>query len=64
MEAFHVFKLFVVNEHKPESILKILRANAEKLIPYINDLLGEVDDEDLKVEKDYLLMQLGMLIPK
>lgn len=64
MEAFHVFKLFVVNENKTEPILKILRANADKLIPYIDDLLGDTDDEDLKVEKHYLLMQLKLLIPK
>lgn len=64
MEAFHIFKLFVVNENKPDPILNILKANADKLIPYIDDLLGDTDDEDLKVEKQYLLMQLRLLIPK
>lgn len=61
MEAFHVFKLFVAKEDKPEPIMKILRANAEKLIKFIHDLLDGIEDADLQREKEYLLMELGML---
>ncbi|OHS97087.1 hypothetical protein TRFO_09646 [Tritrichomonas foetus] len=61
MEAFDVFKLFVAREQKPEPILKILRANSEKLIKFIHDLLDGVEDQEVQNEKDYLLTQLGLL---
>ena len=61
VEAFHVFKLFVAQEEKPEPIVKILRTNAEKLIKFIHDLLDGIEDADLQREKDFLLVELGML---
>lgn len=61
MEAFHVFKLFVAQEDKPQPILKILKTNAEKLIQFIHNLLDGIEDADLQREKDFLLMELGML---
>jgi calcium binding protein 39 len=61
MEAFHVFKLFMAREDKPEAIVKILRTNAEKLIKFIHDLLDGIDEEDLQKEKEFLLVELGML---
>ena len=62
MEAFHVFKLFVACDEKPEPVLRILRANASKLIEFIHQLLDGIEDQDLQSEKDYLLMQLGILL--
>lgn len=61
MEAFDVFKLFVARQDKPEPILKILRANATKLITFIHDLLDGAEDQEVQNEKDFLLTQLAML---
>jgi len=62
MEAFHVFKLFVACEEKPEPIVKILTANAKKLITFIHTLLDGIEDSELQEEKEFLLLQLGMLM--
>ena len=51
-------------EDKPEPILKILRTNAEKLIQFIHNLLDGIEDADLQREKEFLLMELGMLHTK
>ena len=61
MEAFDVFKLFVAKPQKPESIVKILRANAEKLIKFTHDLLDEVEDQETQTEKEFIITQLGLL---
>ena len=61
MEAFHVFKLFVAREDKLEPILKILRANSQRLIEFIQDLLEGIEDPEIQNEKEFLLMQLGLL---
>lgn len=61
MEAFHVFKCFFVLEEKPEPIVKILRANAAKLIKFIRDLLDGCEETELQREKNFLLVQLGFL---
>ncbi|KAH0786728.1 calcium-binding protein 39-like [Histomonas meleagridis] len=58
LEAFHVFKLFVVYEHKPETVLKILRANADKLIEYIHELVQNNPDQELENEKEHLIVQI------
>ena len=63
MEAFHIFKLFVAIEGRPEPITKILRANQEKLTQFIKTLLDGVEEQELQREKDYLLMELAYLKP-
>jgi calcium binding protein 39 len=63
MEAFHIFKLFVVREGKPEPILKILRKNYEKLVNFLGDLLDGIEDRELQDEKDVLVGILSALPP-
>ncbi|KAH0793733.1 protein Mo25 [Histomonas meleagridis] len=58
LEAFNVFKLFVLYDHKTEAIIRILRTNADKLIEYIHDLLQSNQDQELDKEKDHLIVQL------
>ena len=40
-EAFHVFKVFVANPHKPELITGILVSNKEKLLRFLKNFLQE-----------------------
>ena len=58
LEAFHVFKLFVVYDKKPEAVVRILRANADKLVEYIHDLLQSNQDQEIEREKEHLIVQL------
>ncbi|RLN20036.1 putative MO25-like protein [Panicum miliaceum] len=51
VEAFHVFKLFVVNKEKPSEITCILHANRNKLLRFLKDF-SSVDKEDKKFEAD------------
>jgi calcium binding protein 39 len=61
MEAYHIFKLFVARSDRPETITKILRTNSKKLIEFIHGLLDASEDEELQKEKEFLLVELGML---
>lgn len=61
MESFHIFKFFVASDSKPPAINKILVANKTNLIKLIKQLLDGVDDIESQREKDYLIMELGML---
>ncbi|KAG2543109.1 putative MO25-like protein At5g47540 [Panicum virgatum] len=51
VEAFHVFKLFVVNKEKPSEITCILHANKNKLLRFLKDF-SAVDKDDKKFEAD------------
>jgi calcium binding protein 39 len=59
MEAFHIFKLFVVREEVPEPILRILRRNSEKLKQLLRHLLDQINDDEIQREKEALLLALG-----
>lgn len=65
LEAFHVFKLFVANPHKNESIKSILSKNKEKLIPYLEHLFQEKKpaeiSQQLEQEKALLIETLKSL---
>jgi calcium binding protein 39 len=63
MEAFHIFKLFVAKEDKPEPILKILRNNSEKLVQFLGNLLDGMEDREIQQEKDFLIGELSALFP-
>jgi calcium binding protein 39 len=63
MEAFHIFKLFVAKEEKPEPILKILRNNSQKLVQFLGNLLDGIEDREIQQEKDFLIGELGALSP-
>ncbi|KAK2957121.1 putative Calcium-binding protein [Blattamonas nauphoetae] len=61
-EAFHVFKIFVVNPNKPDKIKAILLNNKEKLISYLTNFHNErADDEQFVQEKQLLLKEIGKL---
>ena len=57
LEAFHVFKLFVVYERKTDAVVRILRANADKHVDYIHDLQSN-QDREVEREKEHLSVQL------
>jgi len=61
-EAFHVFKIFVANPHKPEPILKILRRNKNNLVEFLNQFHNDNDDEQFVDEKSYLLKQILSIV--
>ncbi|RLN42815.1 putative MO25-like protein [Panicum miliaceum] len=53
VEAFHVFKLFVVNKEKPSEITCILHANRNKLLRFLKDFSSvDKDAEDKKFDAD------------
>ncbi|KAL5005174.1 hypothetical protein ScPMuIL_018630 [Solemya velum] len=58
-EAFHVFKVFVANPHKPKPILEILLRNKERLVEFLTKFHTErSDDEQFNDEKAYLIKQI------
>ncbi|OQR66420.1 calcium-binding protein 39-like [Tropilaelaps mercedesae] len=65
IEAFHVFKVFVANPHKPKSILDILIRNREKLADFLSrfQLANENDAgvEQFNEEKSYVIHQIREL---
>ena len=57
-EAYHIFKLFVVFEPKPQLVYKLLKNNADKLIPFIPSLITEDDDEEMRAESQDVIAML------
>lgn len=62
-EAFHVFKIFVANPNKPDSILKVLKDNKVKLMKYLEQfhIQREKEDEQFRDEKRLILNTLDGL---
>merc|ERR1719197_895389 len=60
-EAFHVFKVFVANPHKPKPILDILLKNKQKLIGFLGNFQNDKEDDQFKEEKAFLLKQISQL---
>lgn len=63
LEAFNVFKIFVVNPNKPEEIVRILADNKVKLVKYLTGLHQEKEkiDEQFKDEKTLVISTLQQL---
>ncbi|KAG7392704.1 Calcium-binding protein 39 [Phytophthora boehmeriae] len=57
-EAFHVFKVFVANPKKPETISQILVNNREKLIAYLKNFQNNKEDPQFIEEKALLIRTL------
>eukprot|EP00742_Colponemidia_sp_Colp-10_P004223 GILJ01004505.1.p1 GENE.GILJ01004505.1~~GILJ01004505.1.p1 ORF type:complete len:376 (+),score=59.62 GILJ01004505.1:83-1129(+) len=57
-EGFHVFKIFVANPHKPESIYRILYNNKTKIIKFLENFQNDRADEQFTHEKQYLMKTL------
>ncbi|CAN6302112.1 unnamed protein product [Urochloa humidicola] len=51
VEAFHVFKLFVLNKEKPPEISTILHTNRNKLLRFLKDF-SSLEKDDKKFEAD------------
>ncbi|KAL5575892.1 hypothetical protein UlMin_017591 [Ulmus minor] len=63
LDAFHVFKLFPANEHKPPDIVGILVANREKLIRLFADLKPDKEDEQFEADKGQVVKEIASLEP-
>jgi len=61
-EAFHVFKVFVANPKKPQSVLDILVKNKAALISYLTNFHNDKSEDDqFMEEKQYLIRQIQSL---
>ena len=54
-EAFHVFKVFVVNPRKTDEIKEILIRNQSKLVDFLSNFREDIEDEKFVAEKRYLI---------
>lgn len=64
LEAFHIFKLFVANERKPEDIVAILVANRNKILRLFADLKPEKEDEGFEADKLLVVSEIASLTLK
>ncbi|KAI4298782.1 hypothetical protein L6164_032300 [Bauhinia variegata] len=64
IEAFHVFKLFVANQHKPPDIVSILVTNRSKLLRLLGDLKVDKEDEQFEADKAQVMKEIAALEPK
>ncbi|KAI8000739.1 putative MO25-like protein [Camellia lanceoleosa] len=63
IEAFHVFKLFVANQHKPADIISILLANKTKLLRLFADFKTDKEDEQFEADKAQVIREILALEP-
>ncbi|CAD5318024.1 unnamed protein product [Arabidopsis thaliana] len=61
LEAFHIFKLFVANENKPEDIVAILVANRTKILRLFADLKPEKEDVGFETDKALVMNEIATL---
>ncbi|MCO5566743.1 hypothetical protein L7F22_020423 [Adiantum nelumboides] len=64
VESFHVFKIFVANQHKPPEIVSILLANRNKLLRFFSDFKTDKADEQFDNDKAQVLKEISGLEPK
>ncbi|KAK9706322.1 hypothetical protein RND81_07G116500 [Saponaria officinalis] len=64
IEAFHVFKLFVVNQNKPADIANILAANKSKFLRLLGDLKTDKEDEQFDSDKAQVMEEIASLKPR
>ncbi|GFZ10655.1 Mo25 family protein [Actinidia rufa] len=64
IEAFHVFKLFAANQHKPPDIVSILVANRSKLLRLFADFKTEKEDAQFEADKAQVVREIAALEPK
>ena len=60
-EAFHVFKVFVVNPQKPTEITDILMGNKDKLLLFLRDFHSDKEDEQFQDEKKVIMKEISQL---
>ncbi|KAM6548472.1 hypothetical protein CsatB_020148 [Cannabis sativa] len=66
LETFHVFKLFVDNQNKPEDIVLVLLSNKSKLLRFFEDfnVNNKEDDELFLADKDRVVNEIRNLKPR
>ena len=60
-EAFHVFKVFVVNPNKLPAIRAILGSNRNKLLAHLADFQVDREDEQFREEKAVVVREISLL---
>mmetsp|Transcript_30769 Transcript_30769/g.95188 ORF Transcript_30769/g.95188 Transcript_30769/m.95188 type:complete len:98 (+) Transcript_30769:1130-1423(+) len=55
IEAFHVFKVFVVNPHKPDKVSHVLFNNKDKLVNYFRKFHNDKRDDQFTEEKQLMV---------
>ena len=60
-EAFHVFKVFVVNPNKLPAICVILASNRDKLLAHLADFQVDREDEQFREEKAVVVREISLL---
>ncbi|KAL7130871.1 hypothetical protein ABFS83_13G161100 [Erythranthe nasuta] len=63
IDAFHVFKLFVANENKPNDIINILCANRSKLLRFFDGFNVDKEDEMFEADKAQIMKEIAELVP-
>ena len=56
LDAFHVFKVFVANPHKPPEVIKILKDNQVKLCAYLKTLHADKAQSDAQFRDEKALI--------
>jgi len=62
--AFHVFKVFVANPHKPVPIMNILIKNKKGLISFLGGFQADNEEDQFNEEKSFLMKQIQQLPDK
>jgi len=60
-EAFHVFKVFVVNPNQPYPVTLVLWNNKKRLIEYLGNFQADREDQQFIDEKKLVIDKLGMI---
>ncbi|XP_061361166.1 putative MO25-like protein At5g47540 [Gastrolobium bilobum] len=58
LETFHVFKLFVANQHKPPEVVGILVTNKHKLLQFFADFNSDKADEQFQADKQQVISEI------
>jgi len=57
--AFHIFKVFVANPHKPDAVARILARNRDRLVKLLQVFLGNAgEDENLRSDLRAVIVSL------
>jgi calcium binding protein 39 len=60
-EAFHVFKVFVANPHKPAQVTNILIKNKKQLVAFLQNFQTDNEEDQFNEEKAFLIKQVQSL---
>ncbi|KAJ8748609.1 hypothetical protein K2173_007599 [Erythroxylum novogranatense] len=61
LETFHVFKLFVINQHKSPEVTSVLVTNRTKLLRFLGDFAIEKEDEQFEADKAQVIQEIAAL---